>query len=60
MPIDESYRDKTFKVADKDCRIRNDDLVTFATYKAGDALRGAPRSAISSGFPSGQTSRSPR
>jgi hypothetical protein len=38
MPIDESYRDKTFKVADKDCRIRNDDLLTFATYKAGDVL----------------------
>src|SRR5688500_18267768 len=38
MPIEQTYRDKTFEIADSDSRIRNDDLISFAIYKAGDAL----------------------
>lgn len=39
MSSTESFRDKTFEVSDPDARIRNDDdLLTFATYKTGDAI----------------------
>jgi hypothetical protein len=38
MPIEQSYLDKEFTVADPDARIRNDDLLTFATYKQGQPL----------------------
>jgi hypothetical protein len=34
----ESFRDKPFVVADAEARLRNDDLVTFATYKPGELL----------------------
>ncbi len=39
MNLSQSFRDKPFQIADPEARIRNeDDLLTYATYKAGDTL----------------------
>lgn len=39
MSIAESFRDRSFLVSDSDARIRNDDnLISYALYKAGDTL----------------------
>ena len=34
----ESFRDKPFVVTDSEARIRNDDIITFATFKPGEPL----------------------
>jgi hypothetical protein len=38
-----SYRNKTFRIADPDARIRRDDVTTFATYEAGEVLPAGKR-----------------